>query len=48
MSISVADRFSLLIAELDDIFREEESVINELLTKCKELVEELDSVEYLD
>jgi len=48
MSISIADRFSLLIAELDDIFRKEESVINELLTKCKELVEELDSVEYLD
>ena len=48
MSISIADRFSLLIAEFDEVFRKEEELIKEHIARCKELVEELDSLECAD
>lgn len=48
MSISIANRFSLLIAEFDEVFRKEEELIKEHIARCKELVEELDSLECAD
>ena len=48
MSTSIADRLSLLIAEMDDALREEQAIINKHIAKCKELVEELDSLEHTD
>ena len=48
MSISIADKLSLLIAEMDDALREEQVIINKHIARCKELVEELDSLEHTD
>ena len=48
MSISIADRFSLLIAEFEEEFREQEKLIQTRIARCKELVEELDSLECVD
>ena len=48
MSTSIADKLSLLIAEMDDALREEQAIINKHITRCKELVEELDSLEHAD
>ena len=48
MSTSIADRLSLLIAEMDDALREEQAIINKHIARCKELVEELDSLEHAD
>ena len=42
---SLADKFSLLIAKLDDAFSKEEELIKEHIAKCKELIAELDSIE---
>jgi hypothetical protein len=48
MSISIADKLSLLIAEMDDALREEQAIINKHIARCKELVEELDSLEHVE
>jgi len=48
MSISIADKLSLLIAEMDDALCEEQAIINKHIARCKELVEELDSLEHTD
>ena len=48
MFTSIADRLSLLIAEMDDALREEQAIINKHIARCKELVEELDSFEHAD
>ena len=48
MATSIADRLSLLIAEMDDALREEQAIINKHMARCKELVEELDSLEHTD
>ena len=48
MPISIADKLSLLIAEMDDALREEQAIINKHIARCKELVEELDSLEHAD
>ena len=46
--MSLADSFSLLIAELDEALIEEQAIINKHIARCKELVEELDSLEHTD
>ena len=46
--MSFADSFSLLIAELDEALLEEQAIVNRHIARCKELVEELDSMEHTD
>ena len=48
MPDSIADKFSLLIAKLDNTFREEERLIKECIARCNKLIEELDSIECAD